>query len=86
MRNDLIEGFGVLFGLNHKYEGSWKNGKMEGAGKSTWYNQREEVVESYEGEYLNGLKHGEGTYRWSNGKVYSGLWEKGEVVKTGRKL
>lgn len=35
---NLMEGFGTLIGINHKYEGSWKNGKMEGAGKSYWYN------------------------------------------------
>lgn len=38
-RNNVIEGFGVLVGLSHKYEGSWKNGKMEGAGKSSWFNE-----------------------------------------------
>lgn len=37
-KNNIIEGFGTLIGINHKYEGSWRNGKMDGAGKSSWFN------------------------------------------------
>lgn len=34
-----MEGFGTLIGINHKYEGGWKAGKMSGGGKSYWYNE-----------------------------------------------
>lgn len=27
-KHNLMEGFGTLIGINHKYEGSWKAGKM----------------------------------------------------------
>jgi hypothetical protein len=27
-KNNVMEGFGTLIGINHKYEGSWKDGKM----------------------------------------------------------
>lgn len=33
-KHNLMEGFGTSLGINHKYVGSWKNGKMDGAGKS----------------------------------------------------
>lgn len=39
-----MEGFGTLIGINHKYEGSWKGGKMEGGGKSYWYNEDDELL------------------------------------------
>ncbi len=41
----------------------------------------------YEGEWKNGLPHGQGTLYVSKGKVISGVWDKGELVKenTGKK-
>lgn len=78
-RQNNFEGFGTSVTKNHKYVGSWKNGKMEGAGKSEWYNDAEELMESYEGQYKNGLKHGQGEYRWGNDRSYSGNWEYGEI-------
>jgi hypothetical protein len=50
-KNNQIEGFGILVGLNHKYEGSWRNGKMDGAGKSSWFSENDELLETYEGQY-----------------------------------
>ncbi len=78
-RNNLIEGFGRMSGINHKYEGSWQAGKMQGAGKSYWYGEDQQYSETYEGEYENGLKHGKGEYRWKNGKIFKGLWEHGQI-------
>jgi hypothetical protein len=80
-KNNVIEGFGTLIGINHKYEGSWRAGKMHGGGKSYWYSEQEELQETYEGEYVEGLKHGKGEYRWANGRVFKGEWENGEIKK-----
>ena len=71
-KHNRIEGFGKFTGLNHRYEGSWIDGKMQGAGKSIWYGEDDEETEVYEGQYENGLKHGKGEYRWRNGKVFVG--------------
>lgn len=49
-----------MIGINHKYEGSWRGGKMDGAGKSSWFNEQDELLETYEGQYENGVKHGKG--------------------------
>lgn len=54
---------------------------MHGAGKSSWFNDDDEVLETYEGEYENGVKHGKGEYRWSNGRVFKGEWFEGEIKK-----
>ena len=77
--NNVIEGFGTMIGVSHKYEGSWKGGKMDGAGKSSWYNEAEQLIETYDGEYMAGMKHGKGEYRWSNGRVYNGYWHHGQI-------
>lgn len=50
---------------------------MHGAGKSYWYNEDDELIETYEGQYVNGLKQGQGEYRWANGRVFTGEWENG---------
>jgi hypothetical protein len=57
-KSNLMEGFGTLIGRNHKYEGSWRGGKMHGGGKSYWYNEDDELVEIYDGAYENGIKQG----------------------------
>jgi len=39
-----------------KYDGHWKNNKMEGFGKFSWNNGR-----YYEGEWKDNMMHGKGT-------------------------
>ena len=81
---NMIEGFGTLIGKTHRYEGSWQAGKMHGAGKSYWYNDDDELIETYEGQYESGLKHGKGEYRWANGRVFTGEWEHGVIKKNSQ--
>ena len=35
----------------------------------------------YEGEWKDGVPHGQGTLHLSKGKVVTGRWDKGELVK-----
>jgi hypothetical protein len=42
-----------------KYEGEWKNNKMEGYGVFTWPDGRR-----YEGEYIDDKKEGNGVFFW----------------------
>lgn len=42
-----------------KYEGQWKNNKMEGYGIFTWPDGRR-----YEGEYIDDKKEGKGVFYW----------------------
>lgn len=35
----------------------------------------------YEGEWKDGVPHGQGTLHLSKGKVVTGRWEKGELMK-----
>jgi len=56
-----------------RYEGNWKNGKMNGVGEYTWPNG-----DHYIGEYLNDLKHGKGVLKKVNGEVYDGAWKEGK--------
>lgn len=42
-----------------KYEGEWKNNKMEGYGSFTWPDGRK-----YDGEYIDDKKEGNGIFYW----------------------
>jgi len=53
-----------------KYEGGWKEGKMEGYGKYNYANG-----DRYEGEYSNNLINGTGTFYYYNGNKYEGQWK-----------
>ena len=53
-----------------KYEGEWKEGKLNGQGIYTWSDG-----EKYEGEWKEGKRHGQGTYTWSDGRKYEGEWK-----------
>ncbi|KPI85070.1 phosphatidylinositol-4-phosphate 5-kinase-like protein [Leptomonas seymouri] len=55
------------------YEGSFKDGKIEGYGEYT-YAQTGDV---YTGEWKADQKHGQGTYKCANGDRYVGQWYMG---------
>ena len=57
--------------LKGKYDGSCKNGKADGAGKSMG-------KDIYEGNFKAGLPDGNGKYTWKNGDWYDGNWYKGK--------
>ena len=48
-----------------KYEGDFKDDRVEGNGKFYWGNGN-----TYIGEFKNGLKHGKGTIFFMDGKVH----------------
>lgn len=72
--NLLIDGIMWLID-GEKYEGEWKNGKLDGHGKVTYPNGR-----IYEGEWKNGKPdgHGKATYPDPCGGIYDGEWKDGK--------
>eukprot|EP00826_Nyctotherus_ovalis_P045524 TRINITY_DN5049_c0_g3_i1.p1 TRINITY_DN5049_c0_g3~~TRINITY_DN5049_c0_g3_i1.p1 ORF type:complete len:222 (+),score=56.66 TRINITY_DN5049_c0_g3_i1:2669-3334(+) len=71
--NEEFTGYGVRnFPNGDRYEGEWKQGKMEGYGKYDFANG-----DKYEGEYVSGLISGAGIYCYSNGSKYEGQWKDG---------
>jgi len=63
-------GNGVLFILKHRYEGSFKNGLMDGQGKYTYPNGS-----IYEGNWEKGQRSGKGYFMSTNGDKYDGVWK-----------
>ena len=58
-----------------KYEGEWKEGKLNGQGIYTWSDG-----EKYEGEWKEGKRHGQGTDTWSDGEgKIEGEFKEGKV-------
>lgn len=62
-----------------RYEGEWKQDKMEGKGKFTWKDKR-----SYEGHYKDGKKSGHGVMIWPSGVKYVGEWQNGQQNGQGK--
>jgi hypothetical protein len=81
--NDVIEGYGVFKGQNQTYEGTWKNGKMHGTGKSEWKNNSGVTIAKYVGQYKEGIKEGFGEYTDSKGVTYKATWINGEINSKG---
>lgn len=52
-----------------KYEGTWRNGKMDGKGRMIYPDSSE-----YYGELKEAKKHGFGTFTWPDGCKYEGSW------------
>ena len=69
--NDKFNGFGKYNWANkRKYEGGWKDGKMNGKGILIFSDGS-----YYDGEFLNGKKNGKGKYVWEKDKYYIGEWK-----------
>jgi hypothetical protein len=75
----MIEGYGTYKGKHQTYKGSWKNGKMHGAGRCEWKNVNGDTVAKYVGQYNEGVKSGFGEYTDSKGVTYKATWIYGEL-------
>jgi len=91
--NDEKNGFGTLFEVIERdgkfqsyirYEGYWKNGKVEGNGKSysTDIDSLGSIV--YVGNFHNDYKNGNGTYYEADGKIYEGGFVNGRKHGFGK--
>ena len=85
---DKFNGHGIYnWGNQRKYEGEWKDGKMNGKGKLIYPDGS-----YYEGEFINGKKNGQGKYVWEKNKYYIGGWKddkqngKGVYNKFGKEI
>ena len=72
--NNMMHGYGNIIFLNegHKYEGQFKNNKIEGWGAFFWKNG-----DRYEGQVKDGKIHGKGKYYYKNGKTFEGVFING---------
>ncbi|MDC1375989.1 hypothetical protein N8311_02695, partial [bacterium] len=77
-KDGLRDGKGVFKSPKHTYIGEYKRDKKHGYGelkfekKSRWYEDR------YKGYFVNGEYDGEGIYTRRSGKIFEGMWSKGE--------
>ena len=78
---NLDNGKGIFFHPNgkKKYEGTFKNGKLEGKGKYYFSNEKLR----YEGTFKNGLYEGKGTEYYGNNIKYSGQFKEGKKYGKG---
>lgn len=63
------------------YEGSFKNGSIEGYGTFTYKNG-----DVYQGQFRQGIKHGKGQYKYANGDIYDGEYVDGKKHGHGRMI
>jgi hypothetical protein len=78
--SEEFTGYGVRnYPNGDKYEGEWKEGRMEGYGKYNYVNK-----DRYEGEYTNNLMNGTGTFYYYNGSKYEGQWKNGMKCGKGK--
>ena len=61
-----------------KYEGLWKNNKLNGKGTLIYSNG-----DKYIGNFVNNKKSGSGAYTWENGDSYSGNWSNDKMSGSG---
>lgn len=66
--NSIKDGYGELNAKTFKYEGSFRNNKLDGKGKILF----KETNDTYEGDFQNNQINGKGVFRWNNGDVYEG--------------
>ena len=83
-QNGLRDGKGTFYYYENneygrkKYEGDWKNDKIEGKGKMIW-----KTGEVYEGEWSNNLKEGKGIHTFSDGEKYEGNFKNSKYEGKG---
>ena len=75
---DCVNGYGKYEHTNGNYEGYFKNGKKEGRGKMTYWDNA-----IYEGDYTNDLRDGKGKLTYADGSVYDGDWVNNRVSGKG---
>ena len=83
-QNGLRDGKGTFYYYENneyerkKYEGDWKNDKIEGKGKMIW-----KTGEVYEGEWSNNLKEGKGIETYTDGAKYEGNFKNSKFEGKG---
>lgn len=83
--NGNYHGYGKYIDVSEDavFIGEWKNGSINGKGKSVWGKNSKYPQQSYDGEWKNGKHHGNGTkYYGESGEhardKYEGEWKDGE--------
>lgn len=69
-------------GVSFKWTGSSKNGKADGYGVATKY-QNGKFESKYEGTYKKGIREGKGTFTHADGTVRQGTFVNGQLVGYG---
>lgn len=69
-------------GVSFQWTGSSKNGKADGYGVATKY-QNGKFESKYEGTYKNGIRDGKGTFTHADGTVRQGTFVNGQLVGHG---
>ena len=79
--NDKLNGKGKITfkGVNHEYEGTFKDNEIDGRGIFRWENG-----DVYEGDMVKGKMEGIGKYYYSNGQIYEGEYKAGAKHGKGR--
>jgi len=60
---------------SRRYDGEWKEGKMDGRGVYTWPDGQK-----YDGDFKDGKRHGFGKMTYPDGKIEEGMWLYGKFV------
>ena len=69
-----------------KYEGTFRNGQVDGIGAFLHYNAEEKKYKVfYEGQVQNGKKHGIGDMTYQDGSKYQGTFENDKMTGVGIK-
>ena len=74
IRRGKLEGFGTrsYFLFDEHCEGEFRNGELNGKGKSWFGPKSKSPSENYVGDFQNDFKHGYGTLTLSDGQIYEG--------------
>jgi hypothetical protein len=79
-KNGLKHGLGVMlfYKANARYEGFWREGRMDGKGLYSWADGKR-----HEGMWINGERSGLGIMTWPNNDKYDGMFVKNKQHGSG---
>ena len=72
-------------GITMKWDGACINGKANGFGKLTKYDDGK-LESTFEGNYINGIREGKGTFSHKDGSVAKGNYVNGQLVGFGTRI